>query len=201
MATKVGIISGSVRKNSLGTKIFDYLRSVMPNTNDVTFEWINLADFNLPMFGLDQMPLGGEACDLDVEQERWIETIERQDGLAIISPEYDHAIPGSLKNAIDYIGTQVDHKPLQIITYSHSADGGMMAAESMVEIFQMLRMMVLPKPVLLRKAHEYFDDEGNFIVAAPGAEYFSKKLEAGFDELVFYSRLLAQNPYTPKIAK
>lgn len=201
MATKIGIISGSVRKNSLGTKIFNYMRSIMPDTAEVTYEWINLADFNLPMYGLEQMPLGGEACDLNAEQERWIGALERQDGLAVLAPEYDHAIPGSLKNAIDYIGTQVDHKPLLIITYSHSSDGGMLAAESMVEIFQMLRMMVLPKPVLLRSAHENFDENGSFIEDAPSSEHFKLKLARGFDELVFYSKLMAENPYTPTISK
>lgn len=39
----------------------------------------------------------------DAAVERWREALRRSDALLIASPEYAHSLPGSLKNAIDWV--------------------------------------------------------------------------------------------------
>jgi len=194
--TKIGVILGSMRTKSLGGRIFNYLRSTMPDTDDVTYEWINLADYDLPMFGQSASPLGEDACDLNSEEARWVSTIGAQDGYIIISPEYNAAAPGFLKNALDYFGKEVARKPIQVVTYAHAYSGGQLAAESLVRIFNMLHMFVMPTPLLLGRADEVFVGDGELLEDTASGTHFKKRFAQSFDELTFYARLLVQNPYS-----
>lgn len=52
-----------------------------------------------------------------------IQLVEKADGLIISSPEYVHAIPGGLKNAVDWLvsGKAIIHKP---IVLAHASPRG-----------------------------------------------------------------------------
>lgn len=146
MTTRIGIILGTPRQPSLGSHLFHYLQRTFSNTDKVTFTWLALRDYPLPFYDHEETPLETPIQDLSTPEQAWLDQLAAQDGYIIISPEYDHAIPGILKNALDFVGPEVDHKPVQIITYSHYSDGGMLAAESMVEILQILKMIVYQHP-------------------------------------------------------
>ncbi|MCD2257486.1 NADPH-dependent FMN reductase [Agrilactobacillus fermenti] len=192
--TKIGIILGSIRRNSLGQHIFEYLQKSEPNTAQFEFTWIDLKDYPLDFYEHRQTPLSETITDLKANESAWLDTLKAQDGYIIISPEYDHAIPGSLKNALDYVGPEVEGKPVQIITYSSFSDGGMLAAESMVEILQMLKMIVLPTPVLLWDANNNFNEDG-LIVDAENSDHFQARLQEAFNDIAFYTKTLAEAPY------
>lgn len=197
MTTKIGVILGTPRRNSLGAKLLNYLQGTHPDTADVTYTWMPLRDYPLPFYDHQETPLATPIHDLDTAEKRWLDCLAAQDGYIILSPEYDHAIPGILKNALDFVGGEVDHKPVQIVTYSQYSDGGVLAAESMVEILQMLKMLVLPTPVLLWNATQNFTTDGTLIPTAPNSAHFAQRLQAVFDEVTYYSHLLQVHPYHP----
>jgi len=195
MITKIGVILGTPRTPSLGAKLMAYLQKTFSDTTDVAYTWMPLRDYPLPFYDHEETPLATPIHDLDHAEQKWLDTLADQDGYVILSPEYDHAIPGILKNALDFVGAEVDHKPVQIVTYSQYSDGGMLAAESMVEILQMLKMLVLPTPVLLWNATANFTASGELDPAAANSAHFAQRLHEAFDELQFYSRLLKAHPY------
>ncbi|WP_395321311.1 NADPH-dependent FMN reductase [Levilactobacillus parabrevis] len=197
MSVKIGVILGSTRTNSLGEKLFKYLQQAMP-TADVDFTWIDLKDYPLPFYDHAETPLSEAIQGLAPIEEQWLNVLKVQDGYVILSPEYDHAITGSLKNALDFVGPETDHKPVQIVTYSKYSDGGALAAASVVEILQMLKMMVLPAPVLLWNAEPNFTADGTLVKTAPNSDHFAKRLAAAFDELVHYATLMKAHPYQAK---
>ena len=196
MTTRIGIILGTPRQPSLGSHLFHYLQRTFPNTDKVTFTWLALRDYPLPFYDHEETPLETPIHDLSTPEQAWLDQLAAQDGYIIISPEYDHAIPGILKNALDFVGPEVDHKPVQIITYSHFSDGGMLAAESMVEILQMLKMIVLPTPVLLWNADDNFTDQGTLLADATNSAHFTQRLQEAFADIKFYSQLLKDHPYS-----
>jgi chromate reductase len=60
------------------------------------------------------------------------EQIAAADGIVIVSPEYNHGIPGVLKNALDWAsrphnGSPLRNKPALIATSSHAFTGGVRA--------------------------------------------------------------------------
>jgi len=197
MTVKIGIILGTTRTPSLGSRIFAYLKTVLPATA-VDLTWIDLKDYPLPFYDHAETPLSATIQNLTPVEQRWLTDLKAQDGYLILSPEYDHAMPGSLKNALDFVGPEVDHKPVQIVTYSHYSDGGMLAAASMVGVLQMLKMLVLPTPVLLWDADQNFTAQGDLLPAVQNSDHFATRLQAAFDELVHYATVGKQQPYQPK---
>lgn len=194
MSVKIGVILGSTRTQSLGEKLFKYLQQALP-TADVDVTWIDLKDYPLPLYDHAETPLSEPIQNLASVEKRWLEVLDQQDGYVILSPEYDHAIPGSLKNALDFVGPETDHKPVQIVTYSKYSDGGMLAAASFVEILQMLKMLVLPTPVLLWNAEPNFTADGELVATAPNSEHFAQRLAAAFAELVHYATVMKEHPF------
>lgn len=50
--------------------------------------------------------------------------VEQADGLVVVSPEYNHSIPGSLKNLLDHLYPEYDGKPFSFVTVSGGGFGG-----------------------------------------------------------------------------
>ncbi|KRL66357.1 NADPH-dependent FMN reductase [Companilactobacillus versmoldensis] len=191
---KIGVILGSTRTKALGEKIFKYLKSNI-QVRDVEFNWLDLKDYPLPLYDHPQTPLEDEITDLNSAEASWLNDLDQQDGYVILTPEYDRAITGVLKNALDFVGPQVNRKPVHVVAYSHFSDGGIVAAASIVPILQMLNMIVLPSPALLWDADKNFATDGKLITGAENSDHFEQRLKSVFDEIGFYTQVLAENPY------
>ncbi|WP_334332024.1 NADPH-dependent FMN reductase [Companilactobacillus sp. HBUAS59544] len=197
MGIKIGIILGTTRHNSLGEKIFKYLQNNVQSNADVEYNWINLRDYPLPLYDHEETPLQTHIHDLNNSEAKWLKKLAQQDGFLILTPEYDHAITGALKNALDLVGPEVNRKPVLTIAYSHFSDGGILAANSIVPILQMLNMIVLPTPVLLWNADDNFDKDGR-LLDVQNSDHFAKRLQEAIIEINFYTSVLKNNPYPNK---
>lgn len=197
MILNIGIILGTTRKPSLGAKIFAYLRQTFTDTPEVHYSWLDLRDYPLPLYDHPETPLAMPLTNLSTAEQKWLDALKAQDGYIIMSPEYDHAMTGALKNALDYVGPEVASKPVQILTYSHYSDGGMLAAESMVNVLRMLKLMVLPTPVLLWSCDDNFTTTGELNADADNSDHFARRLSEAFHDIEFYAQVLKANPYQP----
>ncbi|WP_225047781.1 NADPH-dependent FMN reductase [Lacticaseibacillus kribbianus] len=197
MPLKLGIILGTIRSQSIGGKLFAYLQATWPDQADVHYDWIDLHNFPLPLYDHAETPAHQPVQNLVPGERAWLDALAAQDGYLIISPEYDHAMTGALKNALDYVGPEVARKPVQIVTYSHDDTGGIMAAESMVNVFRMLDMLVLPKPVCLARCDRHFTVDGRLDEALPQSADYAHRLAVARHDLAFYAGLLHDHPYSP----
>src|SRR6476619_6816426 len=104
-------ISGSLRRGSSNTTVLRAAALLAPEGVTISmFEEIG----SLPHFNPDLDGIEGSAV-LDFRRR-----LQDADGVLISSPEYAHGVPGSLKNALDWIvgsGELVD-KPVAIINAS-----------------------------------------------------------------------------------
>lgn len=197
MTLNIGIILGTVRTPSLGGRLFKYLKNTYVDTDEVHYTWIDLLDYPLPLYNHPETPLSQPRSVMAPVEQAWLDTLAAQDGYIIISPEYDHAMTGALKNALDFVGPEVRNKPVQIVTYSFYSDGGMLAAESMVNVLRMLKMMVLHTPVLLWSCDDNFTDAGELDKHIANSDHFERRLAEAFHDIEFYARVLKDNPYQP----
>jgi chromate reductase len=83
---------GSLRAASFSRATLIGLCSVLPDT--VTME---ICDLRLPLYNEDD-----DRSDAPEEVSRFREAIASSDGVVIVTPEYNHGIPGVLKNALDW---------------------------------------------------------------------------------------------------
>lgn len=92
--SRILAISGSLRRDSFNTRLLQAIEPLAPE--GMEFETYD---------GLAEVPLFNEDLDTDPALPavaRWREAIRRADGLVIATPEYNHSVPGVLKNAIDW---------------------------------------------------------------------------------------------------
>lgn len=109
-------ISGSARQNSTNTALLAALRDAAPEGMTISvYSELNTLPVFSPDFEQEKTP---------VVVKSFIQTIADADGLIIASPEYVRAIPGGLKNAIDWLvsGEEIATKPVVIAHASHRGD-------------------------------------------------------------------------------
>ncbi|MEP3299935.1 MAG: NADPH-dependent FMN reductase [Pseudoruegeria sp.] len=113
---KILAISGSGRDASTNTAMLNALSKIALPSHHVTV-YSHISD--LPVFSPDAelLPLPGAVVT-------FIELIRQHDALIFASPEYVRAIPGGLKNAIDWLVSrdEIIGKPIAIAHASHRGD-------------------------------------------------------------------------------
>ena len=114
-------ISGSLRAGSYSTAVLAAF------VEAVDADWDRADIGALPLFNQDLYvePLPAAVAAFRAQ-------IAAADGIVIVSPEYNHGIPGVLKNAIDWAsrphnGSPLRNKPVLIATASHAFTGGVRA--------------------------------------------------------------------------
>ena len=112
--TNILAISGSLRAGSLNTEVLRASAIVAPHNVHVTL-FDGLA--SLPHFNPD---LDTEHGEVPASVEEFRRQIGEADALLISSPEYAHGVPGSLKNALDWLvsASEMFYKPIGLLNIS-----------------------------------------------------------------------------------
>jgi Predicted flavoprotein len=122
-------ISGSLRAKSSSTSLIEAASLVAPNGVTVTV-YNGLG--TLPHFNPD---LDGEGAVPPPEVAELRRQVGEADALIISTPEYAHGVPGSLKNALDWLVSSFEFPGISValINPSHSS---FHANESLAEILR-----------------------------------------------------------------
>jgi NAD(P)H-dependent FMN reductase len=97
--TRIAVIVGSTRTHRRGRAVADWTLTTARQSapEGVEVELVDLADFDLPV--LDEPASGAWGIYAHEHTRRWSEAIASYDGYVIVTPEYNHGVPGPLKNA------------------------------------------------------------------------------------------------------
>jgi chromate reductase, NAD(P)H dehydrogenase (quinone) len=115
----------------------------------------------IPLFNEDV-----EAAGTPPAVEAFREAIRHADALLIATPEYNHGVPGVLKNAVDWASrpprrSVLAGKPAAVFGASPGATGTARAQTQLRASFVFTDTPTLPQPeVLVFRAHEKFDADG-----------------------------------------
>ncbi|WP_420004574.1 NADPH-dependent FMN reductase [Arenibacterium sp. LLYu02] len=109
-------ISGSARAQSTNTALLRAVADIAGPKHEVSV-FADLAA--LPVFSPDL-----EASPLPLSVSLFVEAIRASDAVLVSSPEYVRAIPGGLKNAIDWLVSrdEIIAKPIALLHASHRGD-------------------------------------------------------------------------------
>ncbi|SOC19553.1 chromate reductase [Ureibacillus xyleni] len=155
---KVGIISGSLRKESLSKKIGENVAQYFPEGYEA--EFIDIG--NLPMYNED---IDNETSS-PAEYTAFRSTLKGMDAILFITPEYNRSMPGALKNAIDvgsrpYGQSSWEGKPAAIISQSMGNLSGFGANHHLRQCLVFLNMPILQQPeAYIANSGSLFDDNG-----------------------------------------
>lgn len=124
---KIGIIIGTTRKARFGDKPATWMQQLAAARDDISVEIVDLADYPMPFFEEDKSPAYGAPSDANAL--RWNAKMAELDGYIFITAEYNHAMSGALKNALDYGYYEYNRKPAAFVGYG--GVGGARAVEQL----------------------------------------------------------------------
>src|SRR5690606_17611436 len=91
------------------------------------FEIVDIADYNLPLLDEPIPPAMGQYSK--EHTKKWAKKIAQFDGFVFVTPEYNHATSGALKNAIDFLYQEWNNKAAGFVSYGSA--GGTRAVENL----------------------------------------------------------------------
>jgi len=171
---KVLGVAGSLRQGSLNRALLRAAIKVAPA--GMKIESFDLID--VPLYNGDVEAVGDPAGVTAFKA-----AIRAADAVLFVTPEYNHGVPGVMKNAIDW-GSRpapdaaLNGKPVGIIGASPGQTGTARGQSQLRQAFEFTNSFCMPQPeILVFRAHEKFDANGE-LIDAKTAEYLGRYLEA-----------------------
>lgn len=152
---RLAVICASVREGRFGPTVARWFADQARQRGDVEVDYIDLAEHPLPTV-LSQSPGSDTAKVLAQLTPR----LEDADAFVVVTPEYNHSYPASLKSLIDWHYTQWRAKPVGLVSYGGMA-GGLRAAEHLRPVFAELHAVTIREQLSFHNAWEKFDENGD----------------------------------------
>ena len=120
---RIGIVISTTRMGRFADKPVEWLWNLASKRSDMEFEIVDLRKYPLPFFDEPMSPAW--APPKNEIAQRWAKKVAELDGFIFVTAEYNHGVPGVLKNALDYAYAEFNRKPAAYVGY-----GGVGAARS-----------------------------------------------------------------------
>jgi NAD(P)H-dependent FMN reductase len=181
MSTKnklfIPVILGTNRENRRSEAPAKMVLGLLKNHPRVTTKLIDVSEFTFPQIGYGQ--------DVKNSFKTYKQNIIKADGLVIVSPEYNHGYPGSLKSLLDILYHEYRKKAVGLVGVSNSLWGGVRVIEQLVPVVRELGLVPSSVDLHFPRVSELFDEQGKFI----GTEY-EKRINRFMEELIWLTEAL-----------
>jgi NAD(P)H-dependent FMN reductase len=125
----IQLIVGTTRPGRFADKPLAWLLDRLGPRDDLTVEVVDLRDHPLPPYESPVPPARAGRDYPNEEVARLGRTLDRADGFIILTGEYNHGYPGTLKNALDHVFPELNRKPVAFVGYGNV--GGARAIEQL----------------------------------------------------------------------
>ena len=190
---KLGIIVGSTRQGRQTAKVGAWVATAAQQVEGAEVEVLDLVDYPMPFFDEAISPRYNQNRDPHPDVQKFLDKLAEQDAYIVVTPEYNHSVPGVLKNAFDYIGYELKRKPSAVV--SHGSVGGARAAMHLKEILSEGMSVPIQSAVALTgmvAMGGILDDDGNLSEDLKTNPYGPQTaLNTMLNELKWYSDALS----------
>jgi NAD(P)H-dependent FMN reductase len=173
----IPVLLGTSRKERKSAFVAKWLLGELEKRPEISTRLFDVADFKLPHDDYGQV--------LKDQFPEWRDAIVGADGLVIVSPEYNHGYPGSLKAVLDLLLREYVHKSVALVGVSAGPWGGTRVVEAMVPMVRELGLAVTFADLNFPSVQKTFDDQGKLLDQA-----YERRAKDFLDELVWMSRVL-----------
>ena len=178
---RIAIIVGSTRPGRKADSVARWVHAIASKRADAEYEVVDIQDYNLPLLD-EPVPPSMNQYSKD-HTRRWSKTIAAFDGFVFVTPEYNHATSGALKNAIDFLYKEWNNKAAGFVGYGSA--GGTRAVENLRLIMGEVQVADVRAAVHLSLRSDFENDK----VFKPEAHH-EKSVNAMLDQLVSWSGAL-----------
>lgn len=174
---RLAVIVGSTREGRTGPVVADWFGREVIDHGEFDLDLIDLAQVDLPI----HLP-----SRYSPAQQAYVDRLAAADAVVVVTPEYNHGYPASLKQAIDLAHDEWARKPIGIVSYG-ARSGGIRAAEQLRQVFPELEAMTIRESIAIANVWDAFDESGTPVSAAGMAAAARSFL----DQLSWWARALA----------
>jgi len=175
----IPVILGSVRDNRKSIFPAQYINQKLQDAGHESV-LVDFKELSLPFVYSDPPPASLGKKYPDVNVQKWSAIADAADAFVIVMPEYNHGYPGVLKNALDWLYAEFDHKPVALVGVSSGTIGGARAIEQLRPIVEAFSMFAIREAVLFGPVSEAFDEKGRLVDKS-----YDKKIDGLIKSLLF----------------
>lgn len=178
---KIAIIIGSTRPGRKAEAVAKWVHEIAKKRGDAQFEIVDIKDYNLPLLDEPIPPSLGQYSQ--PHTKTWAAKIASFDAFVFVTPEYNHGIPGALKNAIDYLYAEWNNKAAGFVSYGSA--NGVRAVESLRLVMGELQVADVRAQVML----SLYTDFENLTTFKPAAMH-EKSVNTMLDQVTAWGGAL-----------
>lgn len=169
------VLAGTTREQRKSIHAARLVAEIGASFDEVETELIDPKDFNFP----------GDGNDPEGKDPRYSAITARADGFFIVTPEYNHGYPGSLKRMLDSELENYIHKPVAFAGASSGQWGGVRAIEALVNAVREMGLVATFTDMQFPKVQELFDENGTLL-----NEAYRKYTARAWTELIWMAKVL-----------
>lgn len=152
------IVIASTRPGRVGLPLGEWFAEAAREHGGFQVEVVDLAEVNLPFFDEPHHPRLGTYEHQHTKD--WSATVSRADAFVFVTPEYNYGYNAVLKNAIDFLHTEWQHKPVGFVSYGGVA-AGTRAVQQLKQVVTTLRMVPVFNSVNVPFVAQFLDDDNH----------------------------------------
>ncbi|MEO6729442.1 MAG: NADPH-dependent FMN reductase [Candidatus Dojkabacteria bacterium] len=169
------VIEGSKRTGRLSLTAARYVYDIGKTIPGLDISFIHPEDFHLTSEG--HLP--------EDKDPKFSEITAKADGFFVVSPEYNHSYPSSIKRLLDSEYENFHHKVMAFGGVSNGPWGGVRCLEALNGVAKALGLATLRKDVQFPFIQDIFDDTGK-----PKDPEFEKRVIGVYEELIWVAKAL-----------
>lgn len=176
----VAVLAGTTRQQRESIKVARYVAAFGEKLPGVKIIFVDPQDFTF----------SGDGNDPEGKDARYTRISTEADAFFVVSPEYNHSFPGSLKRMLDSELQTYNHKPVAFAGVSDGNWGGVRAIEALVPAVRETGLVVMSWDVYFPWVKKMFEENGE--LKSEFSERYEKNLGKLYAELLWFARMLRQ---------
>ncbi|MEV0701376.1 NAD(P)H-dependent oxidoreductase [Saccharopolyspora sp. NPDC050389] len=148
---RLGIIVGSTREGRFAGTVAGWFAGLARQHPELDVDVIDLAELTLPAV---------HPASYTPQLTAYTDRLAAVDAFVVVTPEYNHGYPASLKYAIDTANEEWQAKPVGFVSYG-GISGGLRAVEQLRQVFAELHAVTVRETVSFHGVYDCFDESGN----------------------------------------
>lgn len=173
----IAVLAGTTRQQRMSIHAAHWIAEFGRQLPGVEIIFVDPMEFNFP----------GDGNDPESKDPRYTEITAKADAFFVVTPEYNHSFPGSLKRMLDSELANYNHKPIAFAGCSDGNWGGTRAIESLVPAVRETGLVALSWDVYFPWIQKIFDESGN--MTPESAERYTKSVKKLYNELIWMAQL------------
>jgi NAD(P)H-dependent FMN reductase len=184
----IPVVLGSVREDRKSIHAANFLVEKL-KALDVETSLVDFKEMPLPFFDSPKLPVELKGKYPYENVQKWSGIVYKANAFVIVTPEYNHGYPAVLKNALDWLYMEFDHKPVGLVGCSSGTIAGARAIEQLRPVMENFSMFAIRETIGFATIQKVFDETGKLLDDA-----YNKRADGFLDSLIKSAELMKPYP-------